>query len=603
MKSSSRLRSAAFALVCLLGVGFAAQGHAITVIASKSLAAAITSCGSAATTIQVSKAITVSASLTVPSNCTLWFQSRGELLVPSGQTLTIYGHIQAPSTQRLFGGNGSVVFGPVTDSAPVEWFGAVPYKTIPLAVAGTDSTAAIQADLTALTAGHAKLATGYYKTTAALSITKSNVGIEGVSGGFSYPASSSVSEIVLDSASANGVTLRGTSGSPLLWNDFHGFSIQRSLLSGSGAAGFYVSDACGYSINHVQSEDSTFGFYFHNAGGCGIGAIRNSGVGWGYAGVVSGYSSSNTLYGWYFDSSDGAASASIFLDNIEASTNALSAPASYGFYIGGAAINDIEINNPQTAFIKYAVYAKYTGKGALDSEADIHINQPTFDTCYVSCVYVTGLSQSGGLPQVTVNNGYMDNNFGTNLVDIEDSIGVAITNNMLFAPMVTGATGILVHGSSSVQVLDNHFSSMDGSAYAIDLSGSTGVIVTGNTIEGSAVSGSPLLVGIEATNASSLNVITGNSIGNSSNYLTTGMLLDSTSQSNQVGLNSFGANVTTDRSAFTTQLTSFPAAISAMQYLGPAAAPTGSCPTNGAWVFSQDYHATVCEAGTWVTKM
>jgi len=32
-------------------------------------------------------------------------------------------------------------------------------------------------------------------------------------------------------------------------------------------------------------------------------------------------------------------------------------------------------------------------------------------------------------------------------------------------------------------------------------------------------------------------------------------------------------------------------------------APTGSCPTNGAWVFSQDGHATFCAAGTWVTKL
>jgi hypothetical protein len=39
-------------------------------------------------------------------------------------------------------------------------------------------------------------------------------------------------------------------------------------------------------------------------------------------------------------------------------------------------------------------------------------------------------------------------------------------------------------------------------------------------------------------------------------------------------------------------------------YMGQAAsAPSGSCATNGLWVFSQDGHATFCASGTWVTKI
>jgi hypothetical protein len=37
--------------------------------------------------------------------------------------------------------------------------------------------------------------------------------------------------------------------------------------------------------------------------------------------------------------------------------------------------------------------------------------------------------------------------------------------------------------------------------------------------------------------------------------------------------------------------------------MGPATAPSGACSTSGAWVFSQDGHATFCNAGTWVTKI
>jgi hypothetical protein len=41
----------------------------------------------------------------------------------------------------------------------------------------------------------------------------------------------------------------------------------------------------------------------------------------------------------------------------------------------------------------------------------------------------------------------------------------------------------------------------------------------------------------------------------------------------------------------------------AAAYIGPATAPTGACATTGAWVFSQDGHATFCAAGTWATKI
>jgi trimeric autotransporter adhesin len=52
-----------------------------------------------------------------------------------------------------------------------------------------------------------------------------------------------------------------------------------------------------------------------------------------------------------------------------------------------------------------------------------------------------------------------------------------------------------------------------------------------------------------------------------------------------------------------TESATFAGSVTAPQYMGPSTAPTGSCSTNGAWVFSQDGHATFCSAGTWVTKI
>lgn len=43
--------------------------------------------------------------------------------------------------------------------------------------------------------------------------------------------------------------------------------------------------------------------------------------------------------------------------------------------------------------------------------------------------------------------------------------------------------------------------------------------------------------------------------------------------------------------------------VSASTYAGPASAPSGTCTVNGAWVFSQDGHASFCAAGTWVVKI
>jgi hypothetical protein len=45
------------------------------------------------------------------------------------------------------------------------------------------------------------------------------------------------------------------------------------------------------------------------------------------------------------------------------------------------------------------------------------------------------------------------------------------------------------------------------------------------------------------------------------------------------------------------------ASLTAATYVGPASAPSGSCTQVGAWVFSQDGHATFCASGTWVTKI
>jgi hypothetical protein len=47
----------------------------------------------------------------------------------------------------------------------------------------------------------------------------------------------------------------------------------------------------------------------------------------------------------------------------------------------------------------------------------------------------------------------------------------------------------------------------------------------------------------------------------------------------------------------------FSGSVTAPSQMGPATAPSGACAVNGAWVLSQDGHATFCASGSWVTKI
>jgi hypothetical protein len=70
--------------------------------------------------------------------------------------------------------------------------------------------------------------------------------------------------------------------------------------------------------------------------------------------------------------------------------------------------------------------------------------------------------------------------------------------------------------------------------------------------------------------------------------------------------NKFAVGVLTDNPQHTLDVNgdgNFTGPVAAPYYTGPAAAPTGGCSSNGAWVFSQDGHATFCASGTWVSKI
>lgn len=132
-----------------------------------SFSAAITAIGSTQATLVVASSMTVSASLSVPSNVTLRFTNSGALNIATGQTVTIAGPIVAP-TVRIFTGSGAVSFSGnhhINTIYP-EWWGAVADNS-------TNNATAIQAAevaLETLLCGCLQFSTGTYRVGSAITI-------------------------------------------------------------------------------------------------------------------------------------------------------------------------------------------------------------------------------------------------------------------------------------------------------------------------------------------------------------------------------------------------------------------------------------------------
>jgi hypothetical protein len=122
-------------------------GPWIDVRTQPSLNDAITNIGSDSAQLLISEAVTLAASVAVPATLPVRFTHGGSITVPTGLTLTINSHFEAP-LQQVFtcAGTGKVVFGPgATKEAYPEWWGADPngvldsYPAFALAVAALPS--------------------------------------------------------------------------------------------------------------------------------------------------------------------------------------------------------------------------------------------------------------------------------------------------------------------------------------------------------------------------------------------------------------------------------------------------------------------------------
>jgi len=423
---------------------------------------------------------------------------------------------------------------------PVEQFGAVADFSGPGGTpgTGTDNTTAIQACInylqTTLGSGQCLLKQGNYRITSALSITSSSVGIRGSVFGPStnftqttLPANAPISALYIDSATADAVdvNIAGSTSTPVTNNLFQDFTIARTVApttagsgcgSGVGPVGLNIRFAGNFVVDRVWSEDSACNFYFTGVGSTGNGYVTDSTSGWGY----NGFNPAITVYGFYVNSSN--SNPSFKVRHSGSTTNNIPGITSYGAYIVGTHLEDIFFDDFNTAYQSYGRYWKFTGSGVFQS-ADNHDTNGVDDTCFVTCIYVNGLTSAtqGGLE---IAGGWINTNTSSGIgIDVESSSGVTVSSKHI-KPNAASTVGIRIVNSSNVAVSGNSIQS--ASTASIQLATDSDITIGNNILY--AISGTPTTTFIAATGLTYSSLL-GNSI---SGYGSTGFTLDSSSNNN-----------------------------------------------------------------------
>lgn len=438
---------------------------------------------------------------------------------------------------------------------PVEWYGAVGDATGATGV-GTDNTIAIQACLTAVAAagkGQCLLQAKKYRITSPVTISASSVGIAGQSyGAFSTSISNQlaanvpVSGLVIDSPTANAVKASGASiSAPISFNRFNDFTMiraQAATTTGSGGCGasgnlggygLALEFAGGWQISNVWSQDSACGIYLLNAGAFGTGYIENSGVLWGFnVGCPT-----IPVYGIFVDG--GQSAESLRIRHSFAETNNCPGQQSVGLIATGADLNDLFVDNFETAFVTFGKYIQFTTGGCTVCSSDIHLINSVDDTFFTTGTTITGLTQANGCA-VEISGGWESSNGTGDGVAIASSCGVTVDHvHFLFNNGM--ANGVHATSSGQIGISNNYFLVEATAATAvINLNTVANATVTGNVIAGKSGSTQTDILCVSCTRS----VFTGNTL---SGFAATGISMDAGSTNNSfLGVNAIDpTNITT----------------------------------------------------------
>lgn len=507
--------------------GAAAFGGAVTapavntvINAGNSLSAAVTTCGSANTTIQITQTIAVGSGITVPANCTLLFQSAGNL---TGTSITIKGKVIAAPVQ-IFGA-GLAVTG-MSGAAYPEWFGATAYalgsSAVATAAAGTNDAAKMAAAIASIAGnGWVELRCyAYHFDTVA--ITTSNTGITG-----DCPSKLNGSNIgtVIVSNSAGGdiVSAMGASSSALIVDvALQGFYVQRAVTPTGTAAGIFGENVDEFTVRDVQSGDSIYNLYSNFTPSSTNGGIFGFGAHWGES-VVAGSSLPSGMQGIFLDSSGGNGGSSLFIYQGQASCQNVG-PKAGGILASGISVTDFYIDKFSTGSCNIGIDLENTGTSNFVAQ-DVLLNDNVLSNCVTDCLKINGMQSTTDIaPHVYVRGGNIFAT-GTSAVGalIENSSNISMTNVQIFAGGST-QTDISLISVDGFQINDN---AMDGESL-INISCATS---THGTINNNQIKTFTAGTGIKNVSCTDVAEI-GNTLAGNTGNMATGMSFDAASSNN-----------------------------------------------------------------------
>lgn len=501
--------------------------------AGTNLAAAVTACGSANTTIQITQTIAVGSGITVPRNCTLLFQSAGNL---TGTSITINGKITAAPVQ-IFGA-GLAVTGFSNGVDPRWWGVGGPYASITAAAAAPDDTAKTALAIGAVTGGGwLEFPCGYFHINT-MAFTGSVNGAKGMCHGYSYPSASPATVIVSSSTSADKqVSFGNGSAQPTtVWNVLEDIAFQRSAHA-AGSTGLSVDNAGGLYIRNVKIEDSVTLAYFHMAPSYNFGVYDLSGD-WGESVVAGSAYAADTPVGFYMDSADGNEENSLNLVDSAVNCGPLvgTGAVTTAYLITGTAPSDVNVENGSVATCGHGSHVVYTGSGGLIN--NIRFDNLVVDHPGIEDVLVENVRSGtfGTTASITYNGG----NFGagaTCSIDVENSLGINFTGGLL----VDSATRSCVNNSSDISFVGVQFN-------GIGFPDTKGLVFS-NSINSQVVSrftnvstSSTSAIDVEFDSTSMGNVVDGSSF---SLKAANGVKCDGTSGANFIGINGYDSTITT----------------------------------------------------------
>ena len=519
------------------GTTYAVQGQIFYNQSGDTISSIESECSSLCTYIvTVPQSLTLSANHTLSSNVTLHFEAGGLWTVNGSFTLTIPGNVSG-STNQHFAGSSTILFGQSQAVVPAEWFGAIGYATPSAAVAGTDSTTALQAAEASLTAGHVLLQAECYKTTSALTFNKNNVGLQGTAfgsptGGFSAPVGLP-SCIATSSTSIDILDIGGNGSVNTQYQDFNNFAVVRTAAPNGSAKGISITYTGGMHMSRVISSDSNYGFYIETVPNYATGVIEYTSAFWGFGSVST---SSGNFYGFYAVAggpSNPFDSLSLFRDL--ADNNYGPGPTTYGFYITGYPVSDEFLDYDQAETTTYGAYFTSSG-GSNFQSTDIHLRNGVFDGIYNTALYINGISSAAN-GSFEVSSNWFNTQGGSYIVDIENSAGINLTDNQILPTSSAAGTtaAVYAHSSSALTITSNYCfmgSGVSNPGGCLLFNGTNHSTVSGNTL---ITSGSSATVA-SLTSTSTWNVVTGNVLAGLSSVC---MNADSTSSHNRyLNLNS-----------------------------------------------------------------